>query len=298
MKILITGANGQLGYHLQQAFSEHQLYLGDTHNYDITDPEIVMRETTAFQPDVIIHGAAYTNVDGAETNRELCRAINVDGSKNVAEAAKAIGAKIVAISTDYVFAGDKGTPYLETDQPNPISFYGQTKYEGEQAVMAATPQHFICRTAWLYGGPKPTSQIDFTTVGIKNFVYTMLRVGQGKQSMQVVGDQVGGPTYAHDLSQSIKSLVETKKYGIYHLTNSDVTSWAEFAQAIFDLAGYPTQVTPITSEQWEAINPSTTKRPHYSVLGHEALLAAGQPDLRHWKDALADFLAEFTHGQH
>lgn len=296
MKILITGANGQLGYHLKQTFHEHQLYLGDTDNYDITDRDLVLRETEMFQPDVIIHGAAYTNVDGAETNRDLCRVINVDGSKNVAEAAKTVGAKIVAISTDYVFAGDKGTPYLETDQPHPLSYYGQTKYEGEQAVVATTPQHFICRTAWLYGGPKPTAKTDLANLGIKNFVYTMLRVGQTVETMAVVGDQIGAPTYAHDLAKTVKELIETDHYGIYHITNSGQTTWAEFAQAIFNTVGYPTTVSPITSAEWETQHPTATKRPGYSVLGHQALIEAGLTEPRNWQAALDDFLSDWkTH---
>lgn len=293
MKILITGANGQLGYHLKQTFADHQLYLGDTSNYDITQRDLVLRETEEFKPDVIIHGAAYTNVDGAETNRELCRQINVDGSRNVAEAAAAVGATIVAISTDYVFAGDKGSPYLETDQPQPVSFYGQTKLEGEQAVQAATDQFFICRTSWLYGGPKPTSDLDLAATGIKNFVYTMLRVGKEKDEVAVVGDQLGAPTYAHDLAEFLKALIVTDRYGIYHATNSSVTNWAEFAAKIFELARYKTAVKPITSAEWEAINPASTKRPAYSVLGHEAIKQAGLPDLRPWDAALADFMSDW-----
>lgn len=292
MKILITGANGQLGYHLQQTFADHDLYLGDLDNYDITKRDIVLAETEKFQPDVIIHGAAYTNVDGAETNRELCRAINVDGSRHVAEAARRADAKLVAISTDYVFAGDSDKPYKETDTPAPISYYGQTKYEGEQEIIKTHPAHFICRTAWLYGGPKPTQEMDFSANPIKNFVYTMLRVGKDRDSVEVVNDQWGGPTYAHDLAETIKQLIETDEYGIYHVTNSGVTSWAKFAELIFDLAGYKTEVRGITSEAWAAKNPTATKRPHYSVLAHTHLASAGLAEMRTWEMAIADFLSE------
>lgn len=293
MKILITGANGQLGYHLQQAFAEHQLYLGDTENYDITKPDQVNRETEQFQPDLIIHGAAYTNVDGAETNQELCRAINVQGTYNVALAAKAVGAKMVTISTDYVFAGDQTEPYRETDHPHPLSYYGLTKLQSEQITQEVNPQSFICRTAWLYGGPKPTATSDLANNRIKNFVYTMLRVGKGRDTIEVVGDQFGGPTYAGDLAEAIKAIATTDQYGIYHTTNSGSTSWANFAQTIFNLAGYPTKVIAISSTIWEQRNPNSTKRPKYSVLGHYALEQAGLPDLRDWKEAISDFLSEF-----
>jgi dTDP-4-dehydrorhamnose reductase len=293
MKLLITGANGQLGYHLKQVFHNETLYLGDTDNYDITDAALVLRETEQFQPDVIIHAAAYTNVDKAEIDRELCEKINVEGSRNVALAAKAVGAKLVAISTDYVFSGDSQTPYKETDTPNPVSSYGQTKFDGEKAVQETLSEHYICRTSWLYGGPKPTPETDFTTAGLpKNFVNTMLRVGKTKDEVSVVADQQGGPTYAHDLALKIKELIKTDKFGIYHITNSGVTNWADFATAIFKTARYTTTVKHVSSVEWELLTPSTTKRPAYSVLAHDNLLAAGLADTRNWQDALADYLSE------
>ncbi len=293
MRVLITGANGQLGYHLQQAFSEHELYLGDVDNFDITNRDLTLRETEIFKPDLIIHGAAYTNVDGAETNKELAYAINVNGSKHVAEAATLVGAKIIAISTDYVFAGNKGTPYLETDEPNPQSYYGKTKYEGEQAVVEIAPKHFICRTAWLYGGPKPRTTTDLTSYPFKNFAVTMLRLGKERESLEVVADQLGGPTYAKDLAEHVKRIAETDVYGIYHVTNAGVTNWADFTREIFRLAGYKTTVNDVTSAHYAAKYPQAAKRPAYSVLGHEALIATDLPDLRPWQDALADFLADY-----
>lgn len=293
MKILITGADGQLGYHLKQVFADHELFLGDVANFDITNRDVVMRETTAFQPEVIIHAAAYTNVDKAEVDQELCRRINIDGTRNVAEAAKAVDAKLVAISTDYVFAGNKGEPYLESDPPAPLSFYGHTKYEAEKAVAMTAPKHFICRTSWLYGGPKPTKDMDFTQPGLpKNFVLTMLRVGRTQPTVEVVSDQVGGPTYAQDLAEYLKRLIESEEYGVYHLTNAGVTNWAAFAQEIFATAQYPTSVTPISSEAWSEKYPQSTDRPKYSVLGHQRLLDLGWPDLRSWQDALHDYLSE------
>ncbi len=296
MKVLITGANGQLGWHLKQVFADCELYLGDTDNYDITNRELILAETEKFRPALIIHAAAYTNVDGAETNQALCRAINVDGSRHVAEAAAAVDAVLVAISTDYVFAGDKGEPYQESDSVKPLSFYGQTKAEGEQAVMATTAKHFITRTAWLYGGPKPTPETDWTTAILpKNFINTMLRVGLNRPSIEVVDDQIGAPTYAADLSQAIRDLAATKRYGIYHLTNSGTTNWAAVAEFIFETVQHPTTVTHIKSADWQANNPSATKRPAYSVLGHAALTAAGLPGLRAWQAALADYLSEFDH---
>ncbi len=295
MKILITGAKGQLGYHLQQVFADDELFLGDIDNYDITKPEIILPATEQFKPDLIIHGAAYTNVDGAEANKELCYAINVTGSENVAKAAQAVGAKVLAISTDYVFAGDKGTPYLETDSPNPISYYGKTKYEGEMALLEIVKESYICRTSWLYGGPKPTPTTDFANTGaIKNFVYTMLRVGKDKHQLEVVGDQQGGPTYAEDLALKVKEIITTDRYGIYHTTNSGITNWAAFAQTIFDLAGYNTKVKPISSQEYADKNPQSTRRPSYSVLGHQGLKEAGLADLRSWQEAISHFMAEFS----
>jgi dTDP-4-dehydrorhamnose reductase len=293
MKILITGADGQLGYHLKQVFADHELYLGDVHNFDITNQEVVLRETTQFQPDVIIHAAAYTNVDKAEADKDLCWKINVDGTRNVAQAAKQVNATLIAISTDYVFSGDKGEPYLESDPPAPLSYYGHTKYEAEKIVATTAPKHFICRTSWLYGGPKPTKTFDFSAPGLpKNFVYTMLRVGKNQSAMDIVSDQVGGPTYAQDLAEYVKRLIESQEYGVYHLTNAGVTNWAEFATSIFTIASYPTVVNHVTSEDWAAKNPQATVRPKYSVLGHSRILDLGWPDLRSWQDALADYLSE------
>lgn len=308
MKILITGAKGQLGYHLQKVLDSHELFLGDTDNYDITKPEIVMAQTARFQPEVIIHAAAYTNVDGAETQKELCRAINVDGSRNVAEAAKSVNAKIVAISTDYVFAGDKDSPYLESDPPNPISYYGQTKLKGEEAVRSTTNQYYICRTAWLYGGPKPIRQnrlegedrprdldyfnIDADNPPFKNFVYTMLKIGRGKDRIRVVQDQIGSPTYAADLAETISQLIKTNNFGTYHITNGGHTNWADFAREIFRLAKYSTTVSDLTSEQWAKKNRESTKRPAYSVLANKKIREIGLPPLRDWHGAIGDFLSE------
>lgn len=294
MKILITGAGGQLGYHLQEALPEHELFLGDVENYDITKRDVVLKQTEEFAPQLIIHAGAYTNVDGAQANKELCRAINVDGSRNVALAAKLVGAPIVAISTDYVFAGNGNSPYSEKDEPNPVSYYGQTKLDGETAIKEITDQYFICRTAWLYGGPQPDADTNFSSSKIKNFVYTMLRVGRERAEVEVVSDQVGSPTYAKDLAQTIKKLSATGLYGTYHITNRGQTDWANFAQAIFNLAQYKTKVLPIRTKEWEQKNPAATKRPAYSVLGHNALLEAGLTDLRDWQEALTDFLGEYS----
>lgn len=304
MKILITGAKGQLGYHLKEAFAADELYLGDADNYDVTNRELVLKETERFDPDIIIHAAAYTNVDKAEQEKELCATVNVTGTRHVAEAAKTVDAKLVALSTDYVFAGDKGSPYLESDKPNPLSYYGQTKYEAEQIVAQTSLKHFVVRSAWLYGGPRPTRQrrpersvasLPAQVEGrpFKNFVYTMLRTGKQQSQVAVVADQLGSPTYANDLAQTIKRLVGTLQYGVYHVTNTGFVSWADFAKEIFRHAGYETTVLPITTPEWEKRNPGSSKRPAYSVLGHEHLLEVGLGELRSWQEALADFLAEF-----
>lgn len=293
MKILITGADGQLGHHLKQVFADHELYLGDVHNFDITNRDIVVRETNNFRPDVIIHAAAYTNVDKAEVDKDLCWQINVAGTRHVAEAAKMVDAKLLAISTDYVFAGDSTTPYTENDSPGPLSYYGHTKYEAEKLVATMAPKHFICRTSWLYGGPKPTKTTDFTQPGLaKNFVNTMLKIGKDTAEVEVVGDQVGGPTYAQDVAEHLKLLMGTLQYGVYHLTNSGVTNWAVFAEETFKIAGYETNVKPITSTEYAEKYPQATQRPKYSVLAHDHIVAVGLPDLRPWQEALAEYLSE------
>ncbi len=294
MKVLITGANGQLGYHLKQVFADQELFLGDTTNFDITNADLVMQVVEQFKPDVIVHAAAYVNVDKAEVDKELCFKVNVDGSKNVAKAAQRVRAKMLAISTDYVFSGDAKAPYAESAEPSPLSYYGQTKYEGEKMVMANCSNYFICRTSWLYGGRKPTPEMDFAQPGLpKNFVLTMLRVGKDKEVMEIVGDQLGGPTYAQDVAETVSKLAKTEAYGVYHLTNTGVTSWATFATEIFSLVGYKTAVKPITSDVWLRMNPQATKRPAYSVLGHKKIIELGIGDLRPWQEALKDYLSEY-----
>lgn len=294
MKILVTGANGQLGYHIQQVFADHKLYLGTSSNFDITDRSTVMSQTTKFQPEVIIHCAAYTDVDRAEADRDQARTVNVDGSRYVAEAVKAIGATLVAISTDYVFAGDKSSPYAETDPTGPKSYYGQTKLAGEQTIQQILSNYYICRTGWLYGGAKPTPNPNFSQTLHKNFVSSMLEAGRHGATVEVVDDQIGAPTYAADLAETIKTLLSSGKYGVYHVSNHGQTNWAEFAGYIFTKSRYSTTVKHIKTADWVKSHPDSARRPAYSILGHQALKQAGIPELRSWQKAIDDFLSNYA----
>lgn len=283
MKILITGANGQLGYELQQVFANHQLILTDIDSLDITNRETVKLSVSNNRPQVIIHAAAYTAVDGLQNNRDIAFVVNRDGSRNIAQAAKLAGARLVAISTDYVFDGTKTRPYKETDKPRPPNVYGQSKLAGEEAIIKAYPQAIIVRTAWLYGG----------TGGHKNFVRTILRKAKVGEPLKVVDDQVGSPTYARHLAQAIKQIIDQNlPAGIYHAVNSGQASWFEFAKEIVKLAKIKTDLPaqaglqPIKTSQLNL----PAKRPVYSVLSTKKLASYGIT-LPSWQKALKEFLS-------
>ncbi len=270
MRVLITGAQGQLGKALQESLTGEELTLKDLPDFDLTDPACEEQIRTD-RPDVILHVGAYTNVDGAEREPDRARAVNVQGTEFVACAAEGVKARLIYISTDYVFDGRKASPYTEDDAPCPLNVYGMSKYEGEQAALKLCRNTLVIRTAWLYG------------VAGQNFVKTIMRLAGEKPFLDVVADQRGCPTYAGDLAQAIKQLLASDVRGICHVTNGGSCSWYEFADAIVHLMGTSTVVRPITTAQAGRL----ARRPAYSVLSQDRLAGIiGQP-LPQWQDALA-----------
>ncbi|MES0857705.1 dTDP-4-dehydrorhamnose reductase [Geobacillus sp. G4] len=276
MKIVVTGANGQLGQELVRQLQQtnFELYPFTKSDLDITNGNIVNEVITKIKPDIIINAAAYTKVDQAEVEEETAYLVNAFGQRNLAVAAEKVGAKICYISTDYVFDGNSTVPYREYDQTNPLGVYGKSKLVGEELTKSLCSRYFIVRTAWVYG--------EFG----QNFVKTMLRLAKEKEEIGVVNDQIGAPTYTVDLTRFIIELVQTEKFGIYHCTNSSSCSWYEFAKAIFEESNISVKVNPITTEQF----PRPAERPKYSVLDNFAMKVNGFQMLRHWREALKEFL--------
>lgn len=276
MKILVTGAKGQLGFDIVKELAKRNIpHRGvDVEDFDITDREAVLNSVLEFRPAAVIHCAAYTAVDKAEDEQELCRKINEDGTRNIAEACKATDAKMLYISTDYVFPGDGTHFYKPGDSTAPASHYGKTKLAGEEAVKKFLKKFFIIRISWVFGQNG------------NNFVKTMLRLGKERDSLNVVSDQIGSPTYTADLAPLLCDMASGEKYGIYHATNEGICSWAEFAAEIFRQAGMDTQVNPVPSSEY----PTKAKRPLNSRLDKSSLTEAGFIRLPNWKDALHRFL--------
>lgn len=274
-KVLVTGARGQLGQDLMILLRErgYDAFGFSREELDITDMEKVKKTFTSIRPDVVLHTAAYTKVDQAEEEMDLAFAVNGWGTRNVVVASEEVGAKLVFISTDYVFDGEKGKPYLEYDRTAPLNVYGASKEMGEQMVRDFHSRFFIVRTSWVYGAYGA------------NFVKTMLRLGKEQLAVRVVNDQIGSPTYTVDLAEALLHLIETEKYGIYHLSNSGVCSWYEFAKAIFEESGIELTVEPIPTEAF----PRPAKRPKYTVLDHMAWRLNGFPPMPHWRDGLKRF---------
>lgn len=271
MKVLVTGANGQLGFDvIKRLDSEGVDYLGtDRESLDITNKEQVKRVISDYSPDVVIHCAAYTAVDKAEDEKDVCYSVNVLGTKYVAEACKEIDAKMVYISTDYVFDGEGDEPFEVTDKPNPINYYGQTKYEGEVEVQKILDKFFVVRISWVFGSNG------------NNFVKTMLRLGKERDEISVVADQIGSPTYTYDLAKVLVELIQSDKYAIYHITNEGYCSWYEFACEIFSQAGIDVKVNPIKTEDY----PTKARRPKNSRLYKSPLI-----ELENWEDALKHYI--------
>ncbi len=274
MRILITGARGQLGQALQQVLAGEDLILKDLPEFDLTQADCEA-QIVAAHPSVILHVGAYTNVDGAEREPDRAMAVNEQGTALVARAAATLKARLIYVSTDYVFDGMQTTPYREEDLPHPINVYGQSKRAGEIAVLAGCPNTLVVRTAWLYGHAG------------SNFVKTMMKLASEKPFLEVVADQRGCPTNADDLAMALKDLAASDLRGICHVTNGGDCSWHEFAEAIVSLMGLSTPVRPITTEQMGRL----ARRPSYSVLA-PGQLGTVRALLPHWKDALSRFMKE------
>lgn len=280
MKILVTGYNGQLGYDVVRELNFRHIDCKGTDmaDFDITNQAQTMEYIKNYAPDAVIHCAAYTAVDKAEDESEVCRKVNVDGSRNIALACREVGAKMLYVSTDYVYGGRGDQPFAVTDTTDPQNVYGRTKLDGEKAVAETLREHFIVRTSWVFG------------INGNNFVKTMLRLGAQNEELKVVCDQIGSPTYTPDLARVICDLIVTEKYGVYHATNEKYCSWAEFAAAIMQKAGLKAKITPIPTSEY----PSKAKRPLNSRLSKKCLDEAKIERLPDWENALDRYLAELT----
>jgi len=278
MRILVTGANGQLGRELVelQAPRDMEIIGLDRKKLDITDLAQCRNVFQTYKPDAVIHCAAYTKVDQAESEPDEAYRVNAYGTRNAALAAQEFGAKFVYVSTDYVFDGRADKPYREYDRTDPQTVYGQSKLAGEQLVQSLTSRYFIVRTSWVYG-----------KYGA-NFVKTMLKLAEERDRLKVVHDQIGSPTYTLDLARFLLELVRTDYFGIYHASNSGICSWYEFAKAIFEERGLNVQVEPCTTEEF----PRPAPRPAWSVLDQGAIRAHGFKPIRPWREALRSFLQQ------
>jgi dTDP-4-dehydrorhamnose reductase len=277
LSILVTGANGQLGAELANLRKPGLEIRGfGRQELDITSLEQSRAVVSSFKPDIVIHCAAYTAVDKAESEPDEAFRVNAAGTRNIALAAREAGAKFCYISTDYVFDGSGSVPYNEIDATNPRTVYGKSKLAGEQAVMTLHDRYFIVRTSWVYGKYGP------------NFVKTMLKMAGERDHLKVVHDQIGSPTYTLDLAHFLLELVRTDYYGIYHASNTGVCSWYEFAKAIFEESGITITLEPCATDEY----PRPAPRPAYSVMDHSAIRFNGLTDLRPWREALKHFLKD------
>lgn len=281
MRILVTGGRGMLGRTLARRLPEHDLDLADLPDFDITSAEGVARRMTSFRPEVVVHCAAMTAVDLCEGEEDKAVAVNALGSANVAAASSRAGARLVAISTDYVFSGDLDRPYHEWDAPAPRTAYGRSKLWGEEAVRRHCPDHVILRIAWLYGPGGPS------------FAHTMLRLArEGQTALKVVADQVGNPTSTDAVAGCLRQVLVSPVAGTFHATCEGEASWCDFARAVFEFKGLSVEVRPCTTAEY----PRPAPRPANSRLEKRALRLAGLPPMPHWKTALADFFREFPEG--
>ena len=276
MKVFVTGFGGQLGYDVCGELGRRGIeHMGTSSaELDVTDAAAVMEAVRRYRPDAVIHCAAYTKVDRAEEEAEKCRAVNVDGTGNIARACRETGAKMLYLSTDYVFPGTGEMPYEPDDPTGPVNVYGTTKLGGERAVKELLDRYFIVRTSWVFGANGG------------NFVRTMLRLAGDRDEVRVVSDQIGSPTYTADLAPLLCDMVTTDKYGVYHATNEGVCSWAEFAREIFRLAGKRVRVDPIATAEY----PAKAARPLNSRLSKKSLDEAGFRRLPDWHDALRRYI--------
>ena len=278
MRIMVTGAKGQLGHDLWRELEKrgHECIGVDIEEMDITDPQACRKVITESNVEGVIHGAAYTAVDAAEDNVDLCMKINRDGTENIAAVCEDLGIKLMYISTDYVFDGEGERPWEPDDPRDPLNVYGDSKYQGELAVTNHTDKFFIVRISWVFG------------INGKNFINTMLKLGEERGAVKVVNDQVGSVTYTYDLARLLVDMMETEKYGFYHATNQGIITWYDFAVEIFKQAGMDVTVTPCTSDEF----PAKAKRPHNSRMDQSKLVKNGFTPLPEWKDALSRYLKE------
>ena len=276
MKVLITGVSGQLGYDAASVLQRQgKDFLGvSSKELDITDRDAVLHALSQYRPDAVLHCAAYTKVDRAEDEAKLCMRVNAEGTRNVALACRACGAKMVYISTDYVFPGTGTTPWEIDDPTGPLNVYGRSKLAGEQAVRELLERYFIVRTSWVIGEHG------------NNFVKTMLRLAETHNRLRVVADQIGSPTFTMDLAPLLCEMLETEKYGVYHATNEGFCSWAELAETVFRLSGKAVAVEHVSTEEYGA----KALRPKNSRLCKRSLDAAGFARLPDWEDSLARML--------
>lgn len=278
MRVLVTGVKGQLGHDVMNELAKRG-YEGigvDVDEMDITDKDAVKRVMEATNPDKVVHCAAWTAVDDAEDKVEICRRVNAEGTENIAVMCKKLDIPMVYLSTDYVFDGEGTRPWEPDDERHPLNVYGQTKYEGELAVEKNLDKYFIVRIAWVFG------------INGKNFIKTMLRLSETHDTLTVVDDQIGSPTYTYDLARLLVDMLETEKYGRYHATNEGLCSWCEFAKEIFRQAGRKVTVIPVSSEEY----PAKAKRPHNSRMDKSKLTEMGFVPLPTWQDALSRYLKE------
>lgn len=284
-KILVTGCNGQLGRAIRAEYTGEDIEFINTDVIeqegvtvlDISDIEEVLTLVRRTRPDVIINCAAHTNVDACEKEWDAAYRINAIGPRNLSIAAAEVDAKMIHVSTDYVFEGNGTSPYTEFDAPNPVSAYGKTKLEGENFVKAFSKKYFIFRTAWLYGDGK-------------NFVKTMLRLAETHDEVSVVCDQQGSPTSAVELARAIHHFEGTENYGVFHATCEGDTNWADFTEAIFARAGKAVKVNHVTSEQYAQMNPASAKRPAYSILDNYMMRLTSGYRMADWESALDEYM--------
>ena len=281
MRVFVTGVKGQLGYDVMNELEKQGLEgIGvDIDEMDITDADQVNKVIKEAAPDAVIHCAAYTAVDAAEDNEEICRKVNAQGTENIAKVCEELDIKMMYISTDYVFNGQGERPWEPDDEREPLNVYGQTKYEGELAIEEHVKKFFTVRIAWVFG------------VNGKNFIKTMLNLGKTHDHLTVVNDQTGSPTYTYDLARLLVDMIQTDKYGRYHATNEGLCTWYEFACEIFKQAGMDVSVAPVSSDEY----PAKAKRPSNSRMDKSKLTANVFQPLPTWQDALSRYLKEIDY---
>jgi dTDP-4-dehydrorhamnose reductase len=286
MRVVVIGAGGQLGTDLQRHLVGWDLVALNHSDLDITDFKRTRELIFQTKPDAVVNAAAFNRVDDCEDHPDIAFSTNAFGPRNLAQVCAELNCALMHISTDYVFGGEKRTPYTEDDAPNPLSVYGVSKLAGEYFVRNLCPKHFIVRTSGLYGVAGSRSKGG-------NFVETMIRLAKEGRPIRVVDDQILTPTYTKGLAEKLKELLQTEKYGLYHITNSGQCSWYEFAGAVFELVGLKPDFAPTTTAHLKL----KAKRPAYSVVAHANLKRIGLEDLRDWREALALYLMEKGHAR-